>query len=98
MAEEGRREMCFCGTEVVDGGDVFFGRPCIQAWLRGGVSTHCASRAIKHDLCWSSLTQRGCEKPANLKDKAGGEKLKSATGREVVPNQVNTGEQKSANL
>lgn len=39
MAEEGRGEMCFCGTEVVDGADVFFGRPCIQAWLGGSLPT-----------------------------------------------------------
>lgn len=27
----------FGGIEVVDGADVFSGRPCIQAWLRGSL-------------------------------------------------------------
>lgn len=27
------------GAEVVDGADVFYGRPCIQAWLEGSPPT-----------------------------------------------------------
>lgn len=44
--------------------------------LARGISTHCASRAIKHSLCWSSLVQTGCKihthTQATLKDRTDG--------------------------
>lgn len=54
----------------------------MHAGLARGISPHCASRAIKHGLCWSSPTQSSWEKhtQATLKDRTGG-RNQSATGK-----------------
>lgn len=39
VAEEGRGTCVFGGATVLDGADVFFGRPCVQVWLGGSLPT-----------------------------------------------------------